>query len=281
MPPVLRPGASSCIVWERSMGAIRVSHFHIRCPEREGKSGSARIAVLADLHNGVYHSDVSRLIRKIREEECDAVLSAGDLVLMKGGRYATDQALGLVLTLAAELPVYLMNGNHETRMERLRSSEYQRYEDTLEKGGVFRLHNDSADLTLGGVRMRITGLELDRRYFRSRFHKDLSVEEIRELVGERSPDRFQVLLAHHPKYFPVYARWGADLTLSGHLHGGIVRLPFLGGVVSPDPELFPRYQHGLYERDGSKMIVSAGLGTHSINVRINNPPELVIVEIRA
>ena len=67
--------------------------------------------------------------------------------------------------------------------------------------------------------------------------------------------------------------------MSGHLHGGIARLPYLGGVVSPDPELFPRYDHGIYENGAAKMIVSAGLGTHSVNLRVNNPPELVIVDI--
>ena len=262
------------------MGKIKVSRYQIDYParSRDGRS-RARIAVLADLHNGVYHSDVHTLIRLIREKKCDAVLSAGDLVLMKGGHYATDQALRLVCTLAKDHPVYLMNGNHETRMERLFLPEYRRYEKALEKSGVFCLHNDSATLCAGGVNMRITGLELDRRYFRNRYHKNLSVGEIRELVGERGRDCFQILLAHHPKYFPSYAAWGADLILSGHLHGGIARLPYLGGVVSPDPELFPRYDHGIYENGAAKMIVSAGLGTHSVNLRVNNPPELVIVDI--
>ena len=127
--------------------------------------------------------------------------------------------------------------------------------------------------------MAVTGLEVDYRCFRNKFHVGLSVDDIRNLVGEADQDRFQILLAHHPKYFAAYAGWGSDLTLSGHLHGGIMRLPRIGGVISPDPELFPRYDYGLYKETDSRMIVSAGLGTHTINLRINNPAELVIVEI--
>ena len=165
-------------------------------------------------------------------------------------------------------------------MARRYPAEYLRYEQKLHEAGVVCLHNESADVRLKGMELTITGLELDYRYFRNRYHKNLSVEEICRLVGTRREGRFQILLAHHPKYFPAYAGWGADLTLSGHLHGGIARLPMLGGVISPDPELFPHYEHGLYESGTSKMIVSAGLGTHTVNLRVNNPAELVIVEIK-
>jgi predicted MPP superfamily phosphohydrolase len=262
------------------MGRIRHSHYQIRRQAQEGQSkGRVRIAVLADLHNRVYRSDVPTLMAQIEAERCDMVLSAGDLVLMKGGHFATDQALRLLCGLAGKLPVYVANGNHETRMERLYASEYRRYEECLRKNHIICLHNRSEDVTISGLDLRITGLELDRRYFRNRYHKELSVGEIVRRVGPACRDRFQILLAHHPKYFPVYARWGADLTFSGHIHGGIVRLPLLGGVISPDPALFPHYDHGLYEEADARMIVSAGLGTHSINLRVNNPAELVITDI--
>ena len=240
-----------------------------------------RFAVLADLHNRVYRSSVDRLIREIEDERCDAVLSAGDLVVRKKEHYAADQALKLACTLAGTMPIFVMDGNHETRMKRMNASEYRAYQDLLEDAGVVCLHNDTAETEIRGMKFAITGLELDRRYFRKTYHKDLSVPEICARTGKKREDRFQILLAHHPKYFPVYAQWGADLVLSGHLHGGIIQLPVLGGVVSPDPELFPHYVHGLYQKGSSKMIVSAGLGTHTINLRVNNPAELVIVDIKA
>ena len=262
------------------MGRIRHSHYHIRHKARaHEKPGSFRIAVLADLHNRVYGSDTASLFEEILEEDCDAVLSAGDLVLMKGGRYAFDQALRLAGALARRLPVYVMDGNHEMRMARTAPAQYRRYEEILKKRGVVCLHNESADIDLNGVKLHISGLEPDYRCFRNRYHRSVSREEIHGLIGNRCEDRFNILLAHHPKYFPEYAGWGADLTLSGHLHGGIVRLPYLGGVISPDPELFPHFDHGLFADGDSRMIVSAGLGTHTINLRINNPSELVIADI--
>ena len=267
-------------MWEWTMGTIRHVHYTIRSCKGANLPGSRlRIAVLADLHNRVYRSDVDSLFEEIRMERCDLILSAGDLVLMKAGHYKTDQALRLVGRLAETLPVYVADGNHETRMKRLYPKEYRRYERSLERAGVVRLHNRSDDADLNGRKLCITGLEADYRCFRNKYHAGLDAEDIRKLVGEPACDRFQILLAHHPKFFPAYAGWGADLTLSGHLHGGIARLPYLGGVISPDPEFFPRYDRGLYKEKNARMIVSAGLGTHTINLRINNPAELVIVEL--
>ncbi len=262
------------------MGKIIHSHYSISRRARSKETpGTVRIALVADLHNRVYRSDIPSLLKAIEEERCDAVLSAGDLVVKKNGVFTVDKALELVRDLTGKYPVYLANGNHETRMERLYGAAYQDYEHALADAGAIRLHNESCDVDLKGVKLHITGLELDRRYFRNRYHKDLSAGEIRELVGNRKNDRFNILLAHHPKYFHAYARWGADLVLAGHLHGGIVRLPFVGGAASPDPCLFPHFDHGLYRIGASNMVVSAGLGTHTIPVRINNPAELVIIDI--
>ena len=87
-------------------------------------------------------------------------------------------------------------------------------------------------------------------------------------------------MAHSPVYFSAYSKWGADLTLSGHLHGGIMRLPFVGGVIGPDFFIFPKYSGGLYKENNRNMIVSCGAGMHTVNLRIFNPPELTLVELR-
>ena len=87
------------------------------------------------------------------------------------------------------------------------------------------------------------------------------------------------MLAHNPAYFEAYASWGADLTLSGHVHGGIMRLPWLGGVLSTSLTLFPKYDGGEFRLGEKRMIVSRGLGSHTIPIRIFNPAELVAVEL--
>ncbi len=108
---------------------------------------------------------------------------------------------------------------------------------------------------------------------------DLIAKKLFEVKGAEK-DRFQILIAHNPQYFKEYAGWGADLTLSGHVHGGIVRLPLLGGVVSPSLALFPKYSGGRYQQAGRTMILSRGLGTHTINVRMFNPGEVSLIEIK-
>lgn len=87
------------------------------------------------------------------------------------------------------------------------------------------------------------------------------------------------MIAHNPEYFEAYAGWGADLTVSGHVHGGVMRLPFLGGVISPRLTLFPKYDGGMFERNGRFMVVSRGLGTHTLPIRIFNPGELIMIEL--
>jgi predicted MPP superfamily phosphohydrolase len=99
-------------------------------------------------------------------------------------------------------------------------------------------------------------------------------------IGSKEQENFQILIAHNPIYFKNYAEWGADLVVSGHVHGGIVRLPLIGGVISPAIALFPRYDGGKYEQNGSTMVLSRGLGTHTIHVRVFNPGEVCVIRVR-
>ena len=102
------------------------------------------------------------------------------------------------------------------------------------------------------------------------------------LLGNARKDNYVILLAHNPDFFSEYARWGADLTISGHVHGGIARVPFWGkGVISPSLRLFPEYDGGIFEQGGAKMLLSRGLGTHTIPVRLFNPGELWVVDFTA
>ena len=100
-----------------------------------------------------------------------------------------------------------------------------------------------------------------------------------KLLPTRHQDAYTILLAHNPDYFPVYAEWGADLVLSGHVHGGMVILPVLGGVVSPMVRLFPKYYRGMYECRNKKMILTGGLGGHTLKFRVNNKPEICVIHL--
>ena len=105
-------------------------------------------------------------------------------------------------------------------------------------------------------------------------------EYLEELLADKDEESYGVLLAHNPDYFEQYAGWGADLVLSGHVHGGIVRVPFWNkGVLSPNIRFFPRYDGGMFKKEKSTMILSCGLGMHTIPFRLFNPGELVCVEL--
>ena len=101
---------------------------------------------------------------------------------------------------------------------------------------------------------------------------------VKSELGDKNEDRYTVLLAHNPDYFKKYSKWGADLTLSGHLHGGLVRFPLLGGMASPGVRFFPKYSGGVYRKNIRHLIVSRGLGTHTIPLRLFDPGELVVID---
>lgn len=282
------------------MGKIRVTHYRIVVTDHENAPEKPfSVAVLADMHNEVYHSDAESLISEIGRQKVRAVFSVGDLLVSKGNRCAYDVAIDVLKELTQRYPVYASNGNHEVRMRNRPEyhSQYLEYERQAREAGVVLLNNEKVSLNMEGMRIGLYGLEIDNGYYRKNLkpgqvdlhpHKVkpprkpyLTEQAVRKLIGRPRADEYTILLAHYPRYFPTYAEWGADLTLSGHIHGGIVRLPLIGGIVGPDPCLFPHYDHGEYRIGGREMIISAGLGTHTINLRINNPAELVILDFAA
>ena len=143
--------------------------------------------------------------------------------------------------------------------------------------GVRLLKNRTERIRIKDQDIAVTGLELPYEYYLKRKQKNLEKRELTRLLGKPEKYGFQILLAHTPKYGQAYLEWGGDLIFSGHYHGGMVRLPFLGGMISPDLRLFPRFCRGKFTREDRYLIVGAGLGEHTIPVRLFNPRELVVV----
>lgn len=242
---------------------------------------NARAVVLADLHNKSYGKNNEKLLAAIAECQPDFVVVAGDILTAKPGE-SLDVAVHLMNELAQKYPVYYGSGNHEHRLK-LYPETYgdmsERYEQALENAGVIRLVNSHVTLPEYGI--TIYGSEIDKRFYK-RFKGSVMEENyLSLLLGQASEAEYNVLIAHHPDYFPEYAAWGADLVCSGHVHGGMVRIPFLGkGVVSPSVKLFPKYDGGIFAEEKCTMLLSRGLGMHTIPVRIFNPGEMLLVEFR-
>ena len=160
---------------------------------------------------------------------------------------------------------------------------YRRFTDFLEQAGIHYLRDETAAVSLPCGTLYISGLDLEERFYDAKFRVEpMEKGYVEKKLGrtKKKPGDFQILLAHSPLYFPEYAAWGADLVLSGHFHGGTIRLPGIGGVMSPQYQMFPRWDRGMYRLGNSRMAVSAGLGTHSIDLRLNNRPTLMIIELR-
>lgn len=239
-----------------------------------------RAVVLSDLHNKQYGRKNEKLLEAIREQHPDGIFIAGDIPTAKPGE-TLEIAISFLKELAQDYPIYYGNGNHEHRLK-LYPDKYgtmaKEYENALQELGIRRLVNTHTILPDTGI--SVYGTEIDRFYYK-RFRTQFMPEEyLSGVLGEPEPDTYHILLAHNPDYFPNYARWGADLVFSGHVHGGMVRIPFWRGVVSPNIRLFPKYDGGLFQEGKSTMLLSRGLGMHTIPIRLFNPGEVLVVELQ-
>lgn len=241
-------------------------------------SKPVKFVVLSDLHDQAYDGNNERLLRAIEEEAPDAVLVAGDMLTPLNDREKTAESF--FKRLARKYCVYYGLGNHEAKMKWNREKFGDLYETYLaELGalGIKVLVNDF--LQMEEAPIRIYGLDIAEIYYKRFKQVPMADDYVERKLGQADGEFYNILLAHNPMYFENYAKWHPDLILSGHVHGGLVRLPFLGGVIAPNLHLFPKYDGGVFQTGDSTMIISRGLGIHSIEFRMWNPGELVVIEI--
>ncbi len=243
--------------------------------------------MLSDLHNKSFGAHNEKLLRAIERISPEGILIAGDMLTAQpvlssetDNRMTSDAALELVRKLAEQYPVYYANGNHEYRLKTepdRYEGDFAAYRRQLAEAGVTFLENDHVDLPVKGL--RIYGVEIDKEYYRKFRIKPMEAQVLDSLIGKPEMGMCSLLLAHNPDYFRTYAEWGADVVLSGHVHGGIMRLPVIGGVIAPSYRLFPRYDGGLFREGKSRMILGRGLGSHTIPIRVFNPGELIEITL--
>lgn len=262
---------------------LKIENYTIRSARLPDAFNGWKIVFLSDLHAVSYGEKNDKLIEKIDQINPDMILVGGDMVVGKKGQ-TTEVACDLISRLAVRYPVVCANGNHEYRMKIYRNLygiRYDCYVSKLREAGVDYLENDSIRVHHGGESIIITGLQIARRYYRRGPKTEMRPQYLNKILGTKDKEAFQILLAHNPLYFPEYALWGADLVLSGHNHGGLVRLPLLGGVISPQMILFPEYDAGYYRIMDSQMIISRGLGTHTFPIRVFNRPEISVIHLQS
>ncbi|MFT8889741.1 MAG: metallophosphoesterase [Ethanoligenens sp.] len=243
-----------------------------------------RIVHLSDLHGKRFGEQNNGLAEIVRTQSPDLVVATGDMLDRKNEQGAA--FLELARQLVQTTPVYSIRGNHEQYMVDHMEEEpiLAQYEQELERVGVILLHDKSALFSRDGADILFYGITLPASAYKPHVVKDphtcLPPEMVAKHIGVADESRCCILLAHSPLFFPSYAEWGADLVLSGHMHGGLIRLPGLGGLLSPYHHLFPQYDAGLYVRQEAVMVVSRGLGDSPFRVRFRNPPEVVVITLR-
>lgn len=240
----------------------------------------AVLVFLSDLHDNTFGEKNEKLLKEIKRIHPDAVLIGGDTMVTKPGRANLSRTKELLQGISRlSCPVFYANGNHEQRMQRDRGvygSMYDEFRKLLEEYQVNYLQNKTVQWRDD---IAVSGVDIAWKYYQD-FHPDSMVPSyLTRRLGKAESERFQILLAHSPLFFDAYAGWGADLSLAGHFHGGTIRLPGLGGVMTPQYQFFHPFCGGVFEQNGRWMLVSRGLGTHSINIRIGNRPQLAVIRL--
>jgi Predicted phosphohydrolases len=261
------------------MRKFKTIEYDIQSDKIAGKN-PFHIVMLSDLHNCEYGKENILLLEQIKKINPKMVLISGDMIV--GSDSNMKIAMNFLKELVQYYPVYYANGNHEQKAKIGKKEvaiAYRKYKSVLERAGIVFLENKSKTLMIEETMIHLYGYDLPLTYYKKFCYKKIESENITQAIGKIKKNGYHILLAHSPHHFQAYAKWGADLTLAGHLHGGMVRIPFLGGMIASQIQLFPKYDRGLYMIENKKLIVSAGLGEHTIKLRVNNPPQLVIINL--
>ena len=239
--------------------------------------------MLSDLHDtDVTHDGNKKLIESIDKINPDFVILAGDMITSYSKTNdKSNVTFDFLKELSGKYKVYYGLGNHEQRYKAEPDKFKGKYDELVKyvtELGIEFLSDTYSDSA--GNNIRIYGYDIPIENYRRGVRTKLPDRVIEDTLGKADHDRYNILIAHTPDFFDDYVDVGADLVLAGHLHGGIVAIPGIGGVISPQLQLFPKYDSGSFTENNTTMIVSRGIGWHSVPIRIFNKAEIVSVTIR-
>ena len=260
-------------VWSNK--ALMVSTISISSSHIPAAFSGFRIAQVSDLHNSEFGKNNTELLKLLSENRPDIIAITGDLI------DANHTDVGIALGFAQEsvriAPTYYVTGNHEAA-----SPQYDTLKAGLEEAGVIVLEDEAVSLERNGETITLLGLgDPDFTVNGDMFGETSAMVSTKLKNLDDGEGGYTILLSHRPELFETYVNCGIDLVFAGHAHGGQFRLPFIGGLVAPNQGLFPQYDAGLYTDGSTSMVVSRGIGNSIIPFRINNRPEIVLVELNA
>lgn len=275
---VLAVFAALCSSLWASRYGLQVTRYEIVSDKLDE---TIRIVQLTDLHCREFGEENAELIARIAEQQPDLIVMTGDMINGHGQR--TEVAEALIESLSGIAPVYASLGNHERANEHIYRSDITKlYEDA----GAVVLEKEYQDIEIRGQRIRLGGMlgyALPEKYARTGEAVEAEYTYIAEMQKTES---LTILLCHYPTCWihnQLLDEWDVDVVFSGHEHGGQIRLPWLGGVYAPDRGFFPGHTSGvMYDQEGKHaLVMSRGLGSTGSIPRLNNVPEIVVVDIAA
>lgn len=228
-----------------------------------------KIAAVSDLHN---HDWNGKLTEQLRKEAPDIIVVTGDFV--DSSHTDFDVAMEFINEAIGIAPIYYVTGNHEAWLD-----NYDDLSKRLHDAGVHMMDDNCELIKKGNSGINIVGVQdpdFVERATMGGIQGSIVETKLQPLLNK---EVYNIVLCHRPELFDNYVALGADLVLTGHAHGGQIRIPFIGGLIAPNQGFFPKYTEGIYHKENTDMIVSRGLGNSVIPVRINNTPELVIVTL--
>ena len=231
-----------------------------------------KIVQLSDLHDAKFGENHLDVVNEVKSIGPNAIFITGDFI--DRNRYKLEQSLILVKELQHVAPIYYVTGNHE-----ISTNDVARIKEELQQLGV-RILSDEVEIitsdknesiAIGGIEDPLSSTLEDEEAVKLAIHNTF----------KRIPaETFKVLLSHRPEQFDIYVNNQIDITFSGHAHGGQFRIPGVGGLLSPGQGLFPKLTSGVHEKEGSRLVVSRGLGNSIMPIRLFNQPEIVVVTLK-
>lgn len=260
---------SAVFLWW-SNHTLQVTRFTAAFSDLPKGFDGCRVVVLSDLHTAYFGESNEKLFSAVRAEQPEYIFLTGD-ILDRFHDAPAGYAASIADGLTAIAPVYYVTGNHEWAI-----GGVPELKETLSQHGITVLTNEALALERGGDTLVLAGIDDPNGYADQKTPEELAAE-----IYAAYGDPFWILLAHrNDRFAPQYSLLGADLVVSGHGHGGVIRLPFTDGLISTDRTLFPSFTAGLYNANGSTLFVSRGLGNSGPSFRLFNRPEVAVVTLQ-
>jgi predicted MPP superfamily phosphohydrolase len=260
------------IAWGNT--ALELNTYTISSSKLPQSLDGYRIAHVSDLHNTEMGKDNEKLLAMLRDADPDMIAITGDLIDSRNTDI--EVALQFIREAVKIAPCYYVTGNHEARV-----NEYGELKAGMEAAGVTVLEDARAEISLEGKTITLIGVNDPSFQIDYLFGDSKTVMSSLLAALHTDKERFSILLSHRPELFDTYTEHNMDLILSGHAHGGQFRLPFIGGVIAPNQGLFPKFDAGIYTQGNTNMLVSRGIGNSILPFRVNNRPEVILIELHS